>query len=113
MFAALGYEPIGITSPETLDAIEGDIDVAVVASFDPRLADELAARLRIAGITAPLLVAVPQPEFLGQVVQGGAVVRYPFQPANLAHALALSLIPNTPEGTSTHPRVSSNVTIVA
>ncbi|MGC5797259.1 ATP-binding protein [Sphingomonas sp. NFX23] len=113
LFAALGYEPIGITSPETLDAIEGDIDVAVVASFDPRLADELAARLRIAGITAPLLVAVPQPEFLGQVVQGGAVVRYPFQPANLAHALALSLVPNTPEGPSTHPRVSSNVTIVA
>lgn len=113
LFAALGYEPIGITSPETLDAIEGDIDVAVVASFDPRLADELATRLRIAGITAPLLVAVPQPEILGQVIQGGAVVRYPFQPANLAHALALSLVPNTHEGPSTHPRVSPIVTIVA
>ncbi len=113
LFAALGYEPIGITSPETLRSMPGDIDVAVVASFDPRLADELATRLRVVGITAPLLVAVPQPETQAQTSMGEATLRYPFQPANLAHALALSLAPSALDGSPTYRRVSSNVTIVA
>lgn len=91
LLAALGYEPIGLSSLDALDLIRGEIDVAIVASFDPGLANVLAAHLRVAGITAPTLIAVPQPEVQGEAMQSALVVRYPFHPANLAHALALSI----------------------
>lgn len=87
LIAALGYEPLGLVaengraSPLPATAV----DAVVVTALDPAAAHLIAADIRDAGVTAPLLIAVPQPD------GGEGALRYPFQPAALAYALSRGL----------------------